>query len=107
MEALLIVPVVAFRMAASVCEPTRLMPPHSPAGNGAGHDWTKTDGQLALLTLSRRLVKTLAPESPALSAAPVRLIVPFDFTKLPPGPTKVPLLRSRSPFKRSLSKRRA
>src|ERR1700716_252545 len=100
MDALLMVPLVAVRIVASVCEPTRLMPPHSPAGSGAGHDWAKTDGQLGMLTLSRRLVNTLAPGSPAFSAAPVRLIVPFDFTKLPPGTLKVPLLRLRSPSRR-------
>src|SRR5438128_10739047 len=92
---------VALRMVASVREPTRLMPPHSPAGSGAGHDCTKTDGQLGMLTLSRRLVKTLVRESVvslALSSAPVRLIVPFDLTTLPPGTTKVPLVKLRSPF---------
>src|SRR4030088_1839459 len=100
MDALLLVAVVAFRMVASVREPTRFRPPHSPEGSGAGHDWTKTDGQLGMLTLSRRLVNTLAPGSPAFSAAPVRLIVPFDFTKLPPGTLKLPLLRLRSPSRR-------
>src|SRR6267143_1115680 len=103
MAALVIVLLVAARMVASVREPTRLMPPHSPAESGEGHDCTKTDGQLAMLTLSRRLVKTLVPGlvvSLASSAAPVRLIVPFDFTTPPPGTTRVPLLRLRSPFKR-------
>src|SRR6266849_1414652 len=103
MAALLMVPCVAARMVASVREPTRLMPPHSPAGSGDGHDCTKTDGQLAMLTLSRRLVKTFVPGfelSLALSAAPVRLIVPFDFTTLPAGTTRVPLLMFRSPLKR-------
>src|SRR5260370_10658190 len=100
MDALLMVPVVAARMVASVREPTRLMPPHSPAGSGAGHDWTNTDGQLTMLTLSRRLVNTLAPESPALNVAPVRLIVPFDLTTLPPVTTTVTLLILSSPLKR-------
>src|SRR5260370_41391712 len=90
MDALLMVPLVALRMVASVPEPTRLMPPHSPGGNGERHDCTKTDGQLAIVTLSRRLVKTLAPDALASSAAPVRLIAPFDLTTAPPGPTRLP-----------------
>src|SRR6267143_3132689 len=100
MDALMMVAVVELRRAASVGEPTRLMPPHSPGGSSAGQDWTKTDGQLGMLRLSRRLVNTLAPASPAFNAAPVRLIVPFDFTTLPPATTKVPLLRLRLPFRR-------
>src|SRR5260370_24612789 len=98
MDALLRVPLVALRMDASVSEPTRLMPPHSPDGNGEGHDCTKTDGQLGMLTLSRRLVKTLAPDALASSAAPVRLIAPFDLTTAPPGTTRVPALSLRPPF---------
>src|ERR1700736_6200635 len=100
MEALLMLLLVALRRAASVADPTRLMPPHSPAGSGEGHDCTKTDGQLTMLTLSRRLVNTLAPEALASSAAPVRLMVPFDLTTPLPGTTRVPLVRFRSPFKR-------
>src|ERR1700738_4422495 len=103
MEALLMVLLVALRRAASVADPTRLMPPHSPAGSGEGHDCTKTDGQLGMLTLSRRLVKILVPElvvSLASSAAPIRLMAPLDFTTLPPGTTKVPLVRFRSSSRR-------
>src|SRR5260370_35936508 len=100
MDALLMVALVALRIVASVHEPARLMPPHSSDGNGEGHDCTKTDGQLAIVTLSRRLVKTLAPDALASSAAPVRLIAPFDLTTAPPGTTRVPAVRLRSPFKR-------
>src|SRR2546430_1485488 len=100
MPALVIVLQVALRRAVSVAEPTRSMPPQSPAGMIEGHDCTKTDGQLWMLTLSRKLVKTFVPGSPAFSAAPVRLIAPFDFTTLPPGAAKVPLLRFRSPSRR-------
>src|SRR5438067_1162275 len=92
MPALVIVLQVALRRAVSVAEPTRSMPPQSPAGMIEGHDCTKTDGQLWMLTLSRKLVKTFVPGSPAFSAAPVRLIAPFDFTTLPPGTANVPLL---------------
>src|SRR5438067_13241326 len=78
MAALVMVLQVAPRRAVSVAEPTRSMPPQSPAGMIAGHDCTKTDGQVWMLTLSRKLVKTFVPGSPAFSAAPVRLIAPFD-----------------------------
>src|ERR1700730_9808713 len=101
MAALVMVPVVALRIVASVAEPVRLMPPHSPAGSGEGQDCTKTEGQLGMLTLSRRLVKILVPEfvvSLASRAAPVRLIAPRDLMTLPPGTTRVPLLKLRSPF---------
>src|ERR1700730_10576235 len=103
MAALVMVPVVALRIVASVAEPVRLMPPHSPAGSGEGHDCTKTEGQLGMLMLSRRLVKILVPEfvvSLASSAAPVKLIAPLDLITLPPGTTKVPLVRLRSPSRR-------
>src|SRR5712691_8740510 len=103
MAALMMVLFVALRMVASVGEPTRLMPPHSPAGSGEGQDCTNTDGQVVMLTLSRRLVKTLVREllvSLALSAAPVKLIVPFDLITLPPGTKRVPLVKLRSPSRR-------
>src|SRR3989442_69614 len=103
MAALVIVLQVAPRRALSVAEPTRLMPPHSPAGRIEGHDCTKTDGQLWMLTLSRKLVKTFVPGllvSLALRAAPLRLIVPFDLTTLPPRTTNLPLLMARLPSNR-------
>ena len=79
------------------------MPPQSPAGMIEGHDCTNTDGQLCMLTLSRKLVKTFVPGftvSLASRAAPLRLIVPFDLTTLPPGTTSFPLLRVRLPSRR-------
>src|SRR6202022_3739660 len=100
MEGLLMVLLVALRRAASVADPTRSMPPHSPAGSGEGHDCTKTEGQLVMLTLSRRLVKTFGPDVLASSVAPVRLIAPFDLTTLPSGTTSFPPLRFRSPVNR-------
>src|ERR1700686_4415118 len=103
MAALVMVPVVALRMVASVAEPVRLMPPQSPAGRTERQDCTKTEGQLGMLTLSRRLVKILVPGcvvSLASSAAPVRLIEPFDLITLPPGTTKVALAMFRSPSRR-------
>src|ERR1700682_696659 len=109
MAALVMVPVVAVLIVASVAEPVRLIPPHSPPASGEGHDCTKMDGQLWMLVLpgivalSRRLVKTLVRESLvslASSVAPVKLMAPVDFTTLPPGTTRVPLLKLRSPFNR-------
>ena len=103
MAALVIVLQVALRRAVSVAEPTRSMPPHSPAGMIEGQDCTKTDGQLWMFRLSRKLVKTFVPGfevSLASRAAPLRLIAPFDFTTLPPGTKKVPLLRVRLPSSR-------
>src|SRR5256884_7718603 len=103
MAALVIVLRVALRRAVSVAEPTRSMPPQSPAGMIEGHDCTKTDGQLWMLTLSRKLVKTFVPGftvSLASRAAPLRLIVPFDLTTLPPGTKSFPVLRVRLPSRR-------
>src|SRR5260370_1409700 len=76
MAALVMVLLAGLRMGASVPEPTRLMPPHSPDGKGEGHDCTNTDGQLLLLALSRSLAQTFRAEprvSRASSAAPGRL----------------------------------
>src|SRR5437870_2613973 len=103
MAALVIVLQVALRREASVAEPVRSTPPQSPAWMIEGHDCTKTDGQVWMLTLSRKLVKTFVPGlivSLASRAAPLRLMVPFDLTKLPPGTKSFPLLRVRLPARR-------
>src|SRR5712691_1851112 len=106
MAALVIVPFVALRMVASVREPTRLMPPQSPASrdDGDAHTWMKTEQPASTPTvLSRKLVKTLAPEvvvSLASSVAPVRLIDPFFAFTTPAGTLKVPPTIFRSPLSR-------
>src|SRR5258708_34573117 len=97
MAALVMVAFVALRMAASVREPTRLMPPQSPGSrdDGDAHTWMKTEQPASTPTvLSRKLAKTLAPEvvvSLASSGAPGRLTAPsLAFTTPRPAPLKVP-----------------